>query len=113
MNDKTSPIRDEDLVVATIFEGSDEDIHKLLSEEPACSEFVHDIQSVKEGLQSIEEEPAPAIDIEKIIKKNNRPLFARLQDLPLEWYKNPYILSFGLLMAIICVYFLIVFFLDL
>jgi hypothetical protein len=113
MNSKTMPAQKEDHLIDTILDGSNEDIGKILREEPACADFVRDIQSLKDGLQSIEEEPAPAISIEKIIRKNDRPLFARLQELPLEWYKNPYILSFGFLMAVICFYFLLVFVLDL
>jgi hypothetical protein len=113
VNNEKNPIQDEDRLIETILNGNDDAVGSLLQKEPGCAQFVHDILSVKEGLQLIEEEPAPAIDIEKIIRKNNRPPFSRLQDLPLEWFKNPYILSFGFIMAVICIYFLIIFIGDL
>jgi hypothetical protein len=112
MNHKTDTALNEDLVIEAVLEGCDEDLLKIFQEQPSYSDFARDIQSVKQGLKSIEEEEPPAFPIQSIIAKNSRPLFSRLQDLPFEWYKNPYLLSFGCVMAIIFFYLFLVFFLT-
>jgi hypothetical protein len=112
MRNETGPFPDEDAVVETILEGNDEDLLRLIREQPSRAGFAQDVQSVKEGLKSIVDEPPPPFVIESIIKKNYYPFFPRLGDLPLEWYKNPYILAFGCVMAIVFFYFFIVFYLK-
>ena len=112
MKNESLPLPDENIAVETVLDGTDEDIGTLLKEQPSLAEFVQDVQSIKEGLKSIEdEEPPPfCIDINK--RKKDRSLFSRLQNLPLDWYKNPYILTFGFVMAIILFYFCIVILLE-
>jgi hypothetical protein len=112
MKDKAGVVENEDVVIDTVLKGDDKDILKLLREQPSYSDFMRDIQSVKEGLKSIEEEEPPAFLVENIIKKNGRPLFSRLQDLPLLWYKSPYLLSFCFVMAIVFFYLFLEFFLK-
>jgi hypothetical protein len=112
MKDETGINPEEDTIVQTILDGNDEDIFSLIREEPSRAGFVQDVQSVKEGLKSIEDEQPPPFVIESIIKKSYHPFFSRLGDLPIEWHKNPYILSFGFVMAIVFFYFFTVFFLK-
>ena len=112
MSDDSSTVQEEDAVVETVLDGTNEDVLRLLRERPFCAGLAREIQSVKEGLKSIEDEPPPPFVIESIIKKNYHPFFPRLGDLPLEWYKNPYILTFGCVMAIVFFYFFIVFYLK-
>ena len=82
MSDDSSAVNDEDAVVKTVLDGTDEDILRLLRERPFSAGLAREIQSVKEGLRSIEEDPAPPFIIESIINKKNDPFFSRLQDLP-------------------------------
>jgi hypothetical protein len=112
MKDKADTVHSEDAVIEAVLEGNDEDLLKILRERPSYADFARDIQSVKQGLKSIEEEEPPAILMQNIISKNCHPLFSRLQDLPFEWYKNPYLLSFGCVMAIIFFYLLLMIFLK-
>ncbi len=103
-NDSVS-LPDENTVVETVLEGSDGDIARLLREQPSLSDFAADIKTIKEGLESIEDEEPPPFSLEKKPPKNDRHLFSQLQDLPLEWYKNPYILTFGFVLAVLFFYF--------
>ena len=112
MSDDSSAVHDEDAVVETVLDGNSEDMLELFRKCPSCADFARDIQSVKEGLKSIEEDPAPPFIVESIINKKNDPFFSRLQDLPVEWFKSPYVLSFGFVMVIVFLYFLIVFLLK-
>ncbi len=112
MKDESSTLPNEDAAIETVLEGNDDDVLELLRQQPSLTGFVKDIQSVKEGLKSIEEEEAPSLVIEKIIQKKRRNFFSWLQDLPLEWYKNPFILTFGFVMATIFFYFLIIYLLK-
>jgi hypothetical protein len=112
MNDKTDTTLSEDAVIEAVFEGDEEDLLNILREQPSYSDFAQDIQSVKQGLKSLEGEEPPAFLIKNFISKNSRPLFSKLQDLPFEWYKNPYLLSFGCVMAIIFFYLFLMFFLK-
>jgi|GEM_PF-2467624 hypothetical protein len=112
MRNESVPIPNEDAVVETILQGTDEDILRLLQEHPSCTDFARDVQSVKDGLKSIEEQQPPPLLLKSIITSRNNHLFSWLQDLPLEWYRNPYILSFGFVMATVFFYLFIVFFLK-
>jgi hypothetical protein len=48
--------------------------------------------------------------MEIVIKKKQIPLITPwIQDLPNEWYRNPFVLSFGLLLALLVLYVLVVF----
>ena len=107
MKNESLPLPDENVAVETILEGSEEAIGKLLNEQPSLADFVQDVQSIKEGLKSIEDEEPPPFSLDKKKSKDDRRLFSRLQDLPLEWYRNPYILSFGFVMAVLFFYFMI------
>ena len=108
MNDEPAAGQNEDLLVETILDGDEEAVSRLVKRHPSFSEFAREVRSVTEGLRAIEDEPPPPLPIEKIMKSTNRP-FSWLQDLPLEWYKNPYVLSFGFIVAIIFFYFCLVF----
>jgi hypothetical protein len=108
MKNELISLPDENAVIETILEENDEAVDKLLEKQPALTEFAREVKSIKEGLQSIEDEDPPPLCLEKKTTQKDRHLFAKIEDLPLEWYKNPYILSFGFLMAIICLYFCIV-----
>jgi len=112
MSDATGSVTDEDVVVQAILEGSGEQLKEFLRTRPSFAPLVREVQSVADGLRSIEDAPPPSFPIEHIIRKNDRPLFAWLQDLPLQWYKNPYILSFSFVLAIIFFYFFIVYLLG-
>jgi hypothetical protein len=103
-NDPVS-LPEEDVVVETAFEGNDDDIAKLLKEQPQLADLVQDVKSIREGLESLEDEEPPPFSLEKKAHKNDRRLFSMLQDLPLEWYKNPYILTFGFILAVLFFYF--------
>ena len=112
MSDDSSTVQEEDAVVETVLDGTNEDVLRLLRERPFCAGLAREIQSVKEGLKSIEEKPAPPFIVESIMNKKKDPFFSGLQDLPVEWYKNPYILSFRFCNGDVFFYFLIVFFLK-
>jgi hypothetical protein len=105
MKNNQVAVPDEDAAIETVLKGSGDDIAKLLSEQPSLADFVKDVQAVKEGLESIEDGEPPPFSLEKKAEKGDRRLFSRLQDLPLEWYKNPYILTFGFLLAVLFFYF--------
>jgi hypothetical protein len=108
MNDEPAAPQNEDVLVETILDGDEEAVSRLVKRHPSFSEFAREVRSVTEGLKAIEEEPPPPLPIEKIMKSTNRP-FSWLQDLPLEWYKNPFVLSFGFIVAIIFFYFCLIF----
>jgi hypothetical protein len=96
---------DESAVVETAFDGTDDEVAELLREQPQLADLVQDVKSIKKGLESLEDEEPPPFSLEKKAHKNDRRLFSMLQDLPLEWYKNPYILSFGFVLAVLFFYF--------
>jgi hypothetical protein len=102
--------QDENDAVATVLDGDVEDLAKLLAKQPSLSAFVKDIQAVKEGLNSIEDIEAPPMSLRKKTSKRDRRFFASIENFPVEWYKNPYILSFGLVMAILFFYFCLIYF---
>ena len=108
MNDGPTAPQNEDVLVETILNGDEEAVSRLIDRHPSFSDFAREVQSVTKGLKAIEDEPPPPLPLEKIMKSSGRP-FAWLQDLPLEWYKNPFVLSFGFIVAIIFFYFCLVF----
>lgn len=112
MNDEPRIALDEDAIVEAVLEGSADKRLRLLSRQPEYMDFARDIQTLTEGLKSIEDEQPPPFAMKKIIGKNDRFLFSWLTGLPLEWYKNPFILSFGFVLAVIFFYFFMVFFLK-
>jgi hypothetical protein len=105
MNNNSVSLPDENLVVETVLEGDENDISRLLREQPSLSDFAADVKTIKEGLESLEEEEPPPFSLEKKTPKKAPHLFSSLQDLPLEWYKNPYILTFGFVLAVLFFYF--------
>jgi hypothetical protein len=94
-------VPDEERVIESVLEGKDEDFLKLLAQQPSLINLANDVKSISEGLKSIEDKEPPPLSVKNIPEIKRYPFFSWLQDLPLEWYKNPYILSFGFVMAIV------------
>jgi hypothetical protein len=98
---------DEEKIIEAILDGNDKAARDLEKQEPSLKNLIGEVKSVTDGLKSIEEVEPPPLPTRTIFNKKETRQFSWLQNLPLEWYKNPYILSFGFLMAIIFFYFLI------
>jgi hypothetical protein len=110
MNDKQVHVPDEEALIEKVLSGKTDDLLPHLKECPDCARFVKEIQELKNGLSAIEDEEPPPMRMEKAKKKAQIPLITPwIQDLPSEWYRNPFVLTFGFLMALLIFYVLVVF----
>jgi|WetSurMetagenome_2_1015567.scaffolds.fasta_scaffold126071_2 hypothetical protein len=77
---------------------------------PECEKLASDVQRLKNGLASIEDEEPPSLSLDEIFRKKKKPsLIPWIQDLPADWYRNPFALTFGFLMFVVALYLLVVF----
>ena len=110
MDSKQVHMPDEEALIEKVMSGKTDELLPHLRECPDCARFVKEIQEVKTGLSSIEDEEPPPLRLDKAKKKSPLPLVTPwIQDLPHEWYRNPFILSFGFLMVVLVLYVLVVF----
>jgi hypothetical protein len=110
MDNKQAPAHDEETLIEKVFSGKTDDLLPLLSEHPEYAGFVKDMQELKNGLSSIDDEEPPPMRLEKIRKNKKSPLQPpEIQFLPSEWYRNPFLLSFGFLIFVLVIYVLLTF----
>ena len=110
MDNKQVHVPDEEALIEKVLSGKVDELLPHLQECPDCARFVKEIQEVKNGLSSIEDEEPPPIRMEKVLTKKQKPLITPwIQDLPSEWYRNPFVLTFGFLMTLLVLYVLVVF----
>lgn len=110
MDNKQVHVPDEEALIEKVLSGKVDELLPHLEECPDCAGFVKEIQELKNGLAAIEDEEPPPMRMEIVIKKKQIPLITPwIQDLPNEWYRNPFVLSFGLLIFVLVIYILVVF----
>lgn len=110
MNATPTHVPDEDVLIETVLEGNVQDILPHLEQCQSCAQFVQDIQAVKQELESIEDEDPPPLRMEQFSSKRSRHAHVSwLENLATDWYKNPIVLCFGLVVFVICMYILITF----
>jgi hypothetical protein len=110
MDNKQVHVPDEEALIEKVLSGKVDELLPHLEECPDCARFVKEIQEVKNGLAAIEDEEPPPMHMEKILSKKQKPLITPwIQDLPSEWYRNPFVLTFGFLMFVLVIYMLVVF----
>jgi hypothetical protein len=110
MDNKQVHVPDEEALVEKVLSGKIDELLPHLQECPDCAGIVKEIQEVKNGLSAIEDEEPPPMRLEKVLTKKQKPLITPwIQDLPSEWYRNPFVLTFGFLMFVLVIYVLVVF----
>jgi hypothetical protein len=110
MDNKKVHVHDEEALIEKVLAGKAAELPPDQKDCPSCADIVKDIQKLKNGLSSIEDEEPPPLHLDEILKKKPKPLITPwIQDLPVDWYRNPFIMSFGFLMVVLVIYVLMVF----
>lgn len=110
MDNKNNHQPDEQDLVESVLQGNADSASRLAGECPACSDFVKDIEAVKNGLLSIDDEEPPLGPEEILVKKDLRRRFPQwIEDAPVDWYRSPFVLCFGFVAVIWFLYILISF----
>lgn len=110
MDNERVHVHDEEALIEGVLSGKADALTPNTDECPECAELVKDVQKLKNGLASIEDEEPPALHMGEILQKKSKPLLTPwIQDLPGDWYRNPFVLSFGFLMFVLVVYVLVAF----
>lgn len=103
-------VHDEEALVESVLSAATDAPLPGVAGCPECEKFVGEVRKLKAGLASIEDEEPPTLHLDEILKKKPRPpLIPWIQDLPGDWYRNPFVLSFGFLMFVLAIYVLVVF----
>jgi hypothetical protein len=110
MDNKEVHSHDEDAIIEKVLAGSTEDLDRHLFGCPECADFIKDIQTLKTGLASIEDEEPPPFHPDQIRKNEPRkPGMPWIQDIPLELFSNPFVLTFGFFLFALVMYILFAF----
>jgi len=95
----------DDEVIEKILAGKIDDISGDSDADLAAT-----VEKLKAGLLSIEDEDPPQLTLYKNQNhKEKKSGIAWVQDMTWEWYRNPFVLSFGFLAFVFFLYILIVF----
>jgi hypothetical protein len=105
-------VSDEQELVESVLQGNTSSASRPAGPSPAGSDFVKDIEAIKNGLASIDDEEPPMGPDEVLVKKDLRhrrrsPQW--IEDAPVDWYHSPFVLSFGFVVAIWFLYIFISF----
>jgi hypothetical protein len=110
MDSKQVHVHDEEALIESILSGAADPLPPGQDDCPECAAIVKDVRKLKNGLASIEDEEPPQLHMEEILQRRTKPLLTPwIQDLPGDWYRNPFVMSFGFLMFVLIIYFLTVF----
>jgi hypothetical protein len=100
---------DEQDLVESVLQGNAGTASRLAGEIPSSSDFVKDIETIKNGLVAIDDEEPPVGPDEILGRKEPRRFPQWIHDGPVEWYRSPFVLCFGFVVAIWFLYIVISF----
>jgi hypothetical protein len=101
---------DEEALIATLLANGVSALTPSVAECPECTKIAQDILRLTEGLAGIEDEEPPPLRLEELRGTRQKLLgISWIEDFSGDWYRNPFVLSFGFLMFVIVMYFLIAF----
>ncbi len=110
MDNKQVHVHNEEALIESVLSGKSSDVLPGVAECPECADLVEDIRKLTNGLSSIEDEEPPPLHLDETLKKKPRPLLTPwIQDLPSNWYRNPFVLSFGFMLFVLLIYILLAF----
>ena len=110
MDNNNSHVPNEQELVESVLQESAAAVSKLSDRNPASSDFVKDIEAIKNGLASIDDEEPPMGPDEVLEKKDlRRPFPQWIEDAPVDWYRSPFVLCFGFVVVIWFLYIFISF----
>lgn len=101
---------DEDALIATLLAEGVSALTPEVAQCPECTKIAKAILKLTKGLASIEDEEPPPLRLEELRGTRQKLLgISWIEDFSGDWYRNPFVLSFGFLMFVIIMYFLIAF----
>jgi hypothetical protein len=110
MDNKQVHVHNEEAIIESVLSGKSSGALPGVAECPECTDLVKDVRKLAHGLSSIEDEDPPPLNLNETLKKKPQPLLTPwIQDLPSNWYRNPFVLSFGFVMFVLLVYILVAF----
>jgi hypothetical protein len=102
-------MQDEQDLIESVLRGKAGDVQRHVRQFPESAGLARDIEELKKGLLSIDDEEPPFHGEDIVKKKKSSFLFELLSFLPTEWYLNPFVLCLGLVVFLWFLYIFIVF----
>jgi hypothetical protein len=109
MNTNGEHFPDEQTLIDAILTGTIDVWKAHLDSCSDCNAKVQDFIALKKGLFSIENEQPPPHCARQPKTKTVAPAISWIEDISTDWYRNPFVLVFGMISTLFFLYILIVF----